>query len=187
MSDSLLHRIAALVEIAERRSTPRLGKTAMQKLLYLLQEGLDVPLGYHFELYTYGPYESLIMHDIDYGSATNVLDVTYEPDAGFSIRPGPVAAEVRSYREALKRQYGQQLNDLISKFGRLSARELELRATVLYVWKDDPNLDDNHVIELVNELKPRFERTDIALALAELRDSGLYGRETSSRGSRSAI
>ena len=55
-------RIATLVAIAERR--PGLGRTALMKICYLLQTLGDVPLGYHFTLYSYGPFDSDVLADL---------------------------------------------------------------------------------------------------------------------------
>ena len=40
------------------------GKTALQKLFYILQEVYRVPLGYDYTLYNYGPYSEELADDL---------------------------------------------------------------------------------------------------------------------------
>jgi uncharacterized protein YwgA len=173
--DQLLWRVTLMVEIAARKQkvNSRLGKTAMQKLLYILQEGMEIPLGYRFDLYTYGPYSSAVMRDIDYGAWTGMLKVEYEGDRGYEITPGPDARALDEYRQALEHSAGRKLNEAFEHFGTLNASELELRATVLYVEKDEPSLSEEQLIERVQGLKPRFDVAEIRRASENLRTAGL--------------
>ena len=71
-------RLAFITEIAKRDSN--IGKTGMMKMLYLLQAVCNVPLGYDFEIYTYGPYCQTVMSDIEYAEFADyvaVKPVTY--------------------------------------------------------------------------------------------------------------
>lgn len=171
----LLRRVAFMVEIASRKQglQSRLGKTAVQKLLYLLQAGTGVQLGYRFDIYTYGPYDSAVMRDIDYAAWTRMLSVKYEGDMGYEITPGPDAGVLEGYRQAIREEVGEKLERVFAHFGKSSASELELRATVLYVAKDEPSLSDNELIARVSGLKPRFDSAQIAGALEDLRATGL--------------
>ena len=44
-----------------------LGKTVMQKLIYLMQEAKGVPCGYEYRFYNYGPYASELSRDLSIG------------------------------------------------------------------------------------------------------------------------
>jgi uncharacterized protein YwgA len=170
-----LQQAALLVELAERRSKreARFGKTAAQKLLYLLQEGLGVNLGYRFSLYTYGPYASAVMGDIDYCAAIDLLSVKYDDLLGYQIEPGPRAAEVDSHRQAFMGEHAGKLNRLFELFGSLNAADLELRATLLYVHHDAPKADEAEVVRRTCAIKPRFVKKVVVGAAAEMREAGL--------------
>ncbi|RMF79268.1 MAG: hypothetical protein D6744_09280 [Planctomycetota bacterium] len=174
-TDPLFTRLAALAEIADRRkdSGERLGKTAAQKLLYLLQESFDVPVGYRFRFYTYGPYDSAVMRDIDYGHATGILDVEYDEDRGYSIKPGSGVSQIAEVREDFGKQYHEQLDRLFALFGRLTARELELLATLVYVNRDDPELSRSDLCDRVKKLKPKYERCEIEKQIENLMSNKL--------------
>jgi uncharacterized protein YwgA len=166
VADQLLQRMAVIAEIVERKQgRGRLGKTAMQKLLYLLQEGYGVDIGYRFDLYTYGPYASRVMSDLDYARNINLLAIRYAPEEGYEISLGSSIASLDSYRRTVHETAGLRVEALMSHFGDMNAKELELHATVYYVLNDDRSQSKSQVISLVQELKPKFEGPQIEQAL----------------------
>ena len=44
---------------------PGMGKTAVMKAMFMLQQVKGISLGCDFSIYTYGPYAAEIMEDID--------------------------------------------------------------------------------------------------------------------------
>src|ERR1700760_3301527 len=60
-SDIILERLGLLAELARQA---RLGRTALMKILFFLQESRGVPLNYQFSLYSYGPFDSYVLSDI---------------------------------------------------------------------------------------------------------------------------
>ncbi len=167
----LLSRVSVLVEIADRKAGkgPRLGKTAMQKLLYLLQEGFDVDLGYRFGFYTYGPYEAAVMRDIDFAAELGMLKVEYDPDTGYQIAPGESAGQLEPFRPQVLEQLGNRLDRLMEHFGGFNARELELRATLLYIKEDEPAVSDEELCARAHRLKPKYLMEEIQEAATQLR------------------
>ena len=69
-----LERVTVITEIARRDAN--IGKTAMMKFLYLLQTFFSVPLGYDFEIYTYGPYSQAVMSDIEFAYHNGNIRIT---------------------------------------------------------------------------------------------------------------
>ena len=47
--------------VKEYAKQGRIGRTALQKLIYLLQELFNINCGYDFKFYTYGPFSSEIL------------------------------------------------------------------------------------------------------------------------------
>ena len=166
-----------LAEIAERKKDKvRLGKTSIMKLLYLLQEGYGVKLGYSFSLYTYGPYDSAVMGDIDYASNIGILDVKYEGDHGYKINLGKPSDIIKTYQEGFKEEYGEFLNALFKHFGQCNAKELELRSTLVLIANDNPKVTNKKLIEVLKKVKPRFSDDEIGQAIDDLRQSGIWER-----------
>ena len=70
----MLQRTASIAELV-RKASAGFGRTALMKCLYFLQTVHRVPLGYHFGLYTYGPFDSDVLSDsIKVGSVRLSID-----------------------------------------------------------------------------------------------------------------
>ena len=141
------------------------------KLAYLLQEVYRVPLGYRFTLYTYGPYSLEVLGDLERLKFRGGVNITYlGNEAGFRITPGQRAEQIIEYNNAV-RGYDDQIDSLVQRFGHFRAKDLELRATTVYMWNNvrpsgDTAVDE--VVKLVHVLKPRFGEQEIRSAVDEL-------------------
>ena len=175
--DNLLRRLALLVEIADRkRDRPgRLGKTAMQKLIYLLQEVYEVNFGYRFTLYTYGPYEASVARDVDYAGALSLLLLEYDHDRGYEITCGPKVGQLDENRRVFCAEAGSQLDELFEHFGDLTARQLELRATLVFIAKDGTSIAEGELRKQIRHLKPKYDQGEIDEAVDSLRKLEILG------------
>lgn len=175
MSDPLLKRIGVLAEIASQKQSKRgrLGKTAMQKLVHLLQEAYHVPLDYRFSLYTYGPYDSQVMNDLDYADAIGALAIHYDDDAGYRIESGPQEDMIERYRAEMMAEHGDAINRLIEDYGDLNARDLELRSTLFYIASEKDNVKTRHELaERLKSIKPKYTDHDIQSGIDDLLAKG---------------
>ena len=170
--DSLRRILPTLLATRLEERNPQFGKTVFMKLTYLLQEVYKLPLGYRFTLYTYGPYASEVLSDLDRSDLRGGVEVTYEEDElGFRIKAGPRAEHILAEYAEIASPYETDIYDLVGKFGHLRAKDLELRTTVVYVWgmtgaPDETSIDD--VANLVKELKPHFQDSEIQAAIRDL-------------------
>ncbi|MDI3312583.1 MAG: hypothetical protein QJR05_14315 [Thermoanaerobacterium sp.] len=82
-------RYASIVYIIKEteRYGYRLGRTALVKLIYILQEKFNVPIGYDFSLYTYGPFAKEILDDLDYLSYLDAAKIMINNEK-YNILPG---------------------------------------------------------------------------------------------------
>ena len=157
--------------------SPQFGKTAFMKMAYLLQELYEVPLGYRFSLYTYGPYSAEVLADLEYAKLRKQVDVEYsgDPQGGFKITPSEVAGGSNLQNEQIAK-YSQLLNELVEHFGSFNARELELRTTSIFLWKRTrprkPE-DVSTLIEAVRQLKPHFSEMAIRSVIDDLINEGV--------------
>lgn len=180
-------RYALIVELAcrLREKSSQFGKTALQKMVYLLQELYDIDCGYEFDFYTYGPFSSELVQDLDLVESmrgVKILPVS-SGIGGYKIEPGE-----RS--EALKNKAGGFLSDskvsnsldnLVKAFGNYSARELELRSTIIYVARDlkcssNPILQSD-LARIVKEIKPKFTDVKIQEVITEMLEKGYLSLE----------
>ena len=157
--------------------SPQFGKTAFMKMAYLLQELYEVPLGYRFSLYTYGPYSPEVLADLEYANLRKQVEVEYLGDrqGGFRITPGEVVSGSNFQNEPIAK-YSQVLDDLVEHFGSFNARELELRTTSIFLWKRiRPSKPENlgTLIEAVLQLKPHFSKMAVRSAINDLVNDGI--------------
>jgi hypothetical protein len=148
-------------------------------MIYLLQEAYGVKCGYQFEIYTYGPFTSQLLQDLDLVEAFNGVRVSPVISAlgGYHIEPGEQNTEVREKaREFLKNQeVSQAIDNLIQDFGSFNAKELELLATIVYVDRDmrDEGLSREDLIKMVGEIKPKFSLAEIETEVSKLEGKGI--------------
>ena len=155
----LRERLEVLSGIAQRR--PDIGKTAMMKCTYFLQEIEKVPLNYNFEIYTYGPYSSEVMEEIDYARQNGLLDIKW------TIYPNGMHGYAISALGTGATPYDRQIDYVVSVFGSRTAKELELLSTVLFVQraygKNKWEKDKSSICASVKEIKPRFSMEEISV------------------------
>jgi len=163
----------------KKNKNAQFGKTIFQKIIFILQEVYNIPLGYDFSLYTYGPYASEVFQDLDFvESLKGVQIIPVETGyGGYKIIPGKehsiIRAKGKEYLES--DSVRKALNSLIKEFGGFTARDLELRATIIFIDRDlkgTPQhlLDD--IAKLVHEIKPKFAIAEITKVIEEMSKKG---------------
>lgn len=177
------HRYGLIAELAARFNNqhPPLGKTALQKIVYLLQKLFDVKSKYNFSLYMYGPFCAELQSDIDIVQTMQGINVESK-DIGFEISAGSHNESLRQKAsDFLSGDNAAAISKVIEDFAGFSAKELELRATIIYVSKDtghsEPRPSRDEVIRLIKEIKPRFTEQTIGDALAELEAKGYVDKD----------
>ncbi len=172
--DLPLERYGLIAEFAHRMAERHLsfGKVALEKLVFFLQELYGVDCGYEFSLYTYGPFDSTLLGDLDATAALDGVDVKYYGSQGYEITPGTENEAMRKHAAELVAKHSEDLDRVIDEFGSLWARDLELFATIVYVERDarssgqEPTVD--YLVKVVNELKPHFSGEEIKNAVVAL-------------------
>ncbi len=182
------NRYGLIAELACRLDgeSPQFGKTALQKMVYLLQEALGIDCGYHFQLYSYGPFDARILQDLDLVEYVGGVEIhqSESPGGGYEIRPGPQANMLREKAKGFLQdeKVKKALDRLVREWGPLMARDLELRSTVLYVARDMKESGDQvtreGLLDLVRNLKPKFSHEEIKTAIQELSEKGFLEVES---------
>lgn len=174
-----LERLAAVVALAEQVDRPSFGRTALMKCAYFLQTLKGMPLGYRFSLYTYGPYDSDVLQDLDYAQHLGALSVdliSYPSGYGYSIRTGPNAEAVLARAKAFLDRHRKQIEEVAQEFGPKSAVALELDSAIIYISRS-PEFQNSRrkldeIVEHVRAIKPRFSEEEIRNAARDLVASG---------------
>ena len=173
-------RHALIVELSKRLEgvSPEFGKTALMKLLYLLQEAYGVSTGYRYSLYTYGPYSQEVAADLNMTRFLGGVNVEFfgENPGGYQITPGQESGRILSSGRECIDSHSEQLDKLVDLFGGFRTRDLELRTTMVYLWKNfesNAGGDLEEMLGMLRELKPQFSEWEIDAAVEELQGAGI--------------
>lgn len=164
--------IAELADQLKNRS-PKFGKTILQKLVYIIQEIYGVPCDYNYILYNYGPYSSELANDLSYFTLLEGVNVEWS-GKGYEISPSAKTEHFKERANDFLAKNKDVILKTIENFGSMSAKELELRSTIIFVDKQITNLDEEQkkdmIVNKVSEIKPHFTVEEIKNAYDELLD-----------------
>lgn len=168
-----------IVELADRleKKGYNLGKTALQKHVYFLQTLFGVDAGYEFTLYTYGPFSSELLSDLDVVDQMGGVNAEYDKSvSGYRIHPGANASDIRKFASSFIESTSKSLDKVVTEFGALNARDLELRATIVYAEREashtSKRVEQDDLVKTVRELKPHFSEGTVRLAVQQLSSKG---------------
>lgn len=143
----------------------------VQKAYYMVQEMLDISLGYKFVPYKYGPYCFQLTDDIDV-ARENLLIYADEtsPKYGLSYRLAKDVIKDLQYKDNNGYEYKEKVNFIVDWFGNKQGRELELLTSV-YMIINNIEKDSNakKQIDKLQDWKPHFSEEAIKEAIKEVR------------------
>jgi len=181
--NDLWKKVGLISYLAKRlEMKAKFGKTAIMKYLYILQEVFNVQLGYEFSLYTYGPYCSDVLSDLDYTEAIEGVKI-YSVDqgtGGYCIKPSSKTNVYIEKSSEFLSENEETINTVLELFGDMSARDLELRTTIIYLYKNylqnKWEIDSNEIASDVKELKPYFSLEEILNAYHQLDEMRIFSK-----------
>lgn len=174
-ADVLTRRFGVFVQLAEDLSG-NLGRTSLMKLCYFLQALKRVPLEYTFSLYSYGPFDSEVLSDLQTAESMGVLYSGVEHYPGgykYDIRPAEKSQKVKELTKEFLTKYKKEIEWVTQVFGNRSAADLELLSTILFVHEEERINDNQKLLERVNSIKPHFSLSQIAGQIHWSRERGL--------------
>jgi uncharacterized protein len=157
-ASNLTRRLAVFVKFAEELKG-NLGRTSLMKLCYFLQTVRDVPLQYSFSLYSYGPFDSEILSDLQMAENMNILEAEVEYYPGgykYDIRTSEKSGKLVEIEKDFLAKYKKDIEWATQLFGNRSAAELELLSTILFVYEEEQIKNEPKLAERVNSIKPHF-------------------------------
>ena len=172
-------RAALLAMLVSKAPGQKLGRTAIMKFLYFLQVLKSVPLGYDFRLHTYGPFESDVLSDLATATSQNVVNeatVSYPKGYGYAITPSARSVQMATDLATNRPDLVVAVDEILAAFGSLSAAELELSSTILFVDREFAQLEcacsSNVITEQVRKIKPHFTEPTIQDRVNDFRAKG---------------
>jgi uncharacterized protein len=174
-------RLGLLTDLVVKAPGMR-GRTALVKLVYLLQTTKGVPLGYDFRLHTYGPFDSDVLNDLGtietLGGAQSKV-VRFESGRGYAYEyePGPAAPAVLKRAALMLERHRDAIQWAANEFGRSSAADLELLTTIVFADREAAQRNDhisfNELAKRVKDVKPRFSTLQITKEIEKAKSKGL--------------
>jgi uncharacterized protein len=172
----------AMITTLVRLSRGTIGRTALMKLTYFLEALKQVPLGYSFRLYTYGPYDAQVLEDLkvaEIKSAVKSTVVGYPTGYGYELTPGEHAdVIIATHRDKLT-GYEASLEWVLEEFGGRTAIDLEMAGTIVYVDRSSQLCGDalsiSDITTKVHAIKPRLSLARIEAEVRSLLAKGLLG------------
>lgn len=145
------------------------GETHLQKAVYLLQDMLEVDLGFDFILYKHGPFSFDLREELSDLQADGLIDLEV-PD----MRYGPrllITASGHTVMERYPKTLALHKDQLEFIADRLAARgvaDLERLATALFVTREDSNATLGERVQRIIELKPHVDDIEAVGAVEEI-------------------
>ncbi len=180
MNEIYKARLGLIPVLAETHTCRHIGRTALMKYMYFLQVLRGVPLGYHFSMYSYGPFDSDVLADLSTAEALNIVSstpVSFSGGYGYQIRAEENAQKVKQEISTFLADHKRDIDWLFAEFGDLNSADLELASTIVYVDREfseeHQNRSVSEIAARVNEIKPHFSREQVQSSLDSLFSKGL--------------
>jgi uncharacterized protein YwgA len=146
------------------------------KLCYFLQALRGVPLGYKFTLYSYGPFDSDVLSDLQTAENMGVLRAGIEYYPGgykYDIQPDEKSGSAKALAREFLDKYRRDIDWVAETFGKRTSPELELLSTIVYIREDRETQNHKELAEQVKLVKPHFTLDQIKRQIDWLEKNGL--------------
>jgi uncharacterized protein YwgA len=167
--------MGVFAELASK-SRRKFGRTALMKLCYFLQEVKKVPLHYNFSLYTYGPFDSEVLADLQTAEELKILEAEFEHYSGgygYLISEGSSASRVMKQTKEFLDEHKDAIDWAAKTLAQKRPAELELTSTIVFVHREKPEAPDNALASLVQAIKPHFTSSEVKHQIDWLRGNDL--------------
>jgi len=167
---NLSFRKKVLLNLVDQK--PCIGKTAVMKIIFMLQQVKSVNMGYDFSIYTYGPYSSDVTEDVDALISYGLIKINPQQYGNYYGYELNITNNGISNIGYLGDGVKESTKDIIGFVKGKSAKNLELYSTIIYVdnlyrvnsWK----MNSTSISEKVQEIKPHFRKDTINNAVRTL-------------------
>lgn len=172
-------KLAIMTDLV-RRAPGTLGRTGLMKCLFFLKTIRNVPLPYSFRLYTYGPFDSHVLEDLQYAESLGAIKsmlVAYPGGYWYQLQAGPKAEEVEERAGNFLHRHQDSITWVLAEFGNRTAIDLEMASTLVYI--DRTFAEKRAVVPIaelakrVHDIKPHLSTEIIEREARSLRDKRL--------------
>jgi len=150
-------RMGIISEIIEQTEYLKIGKTKLQKLIYLAQYLNDIKLGYHFSLYNYGPYCEGLVIDTENVLFRGYIESQYKE---CQIHFHRTKITIRTKIDDLVQDYREMIETLVRKWGKYQAKDLEIITTMLFIdneiYERGKSINKEDFMKKIKTIKPKY-------------------------------
>jgi len=125
----------------------QVGKTIIQKMMYLLNRNEIVDFNY--SMYHYGPYSSELSGELNFAQNAGIVQIKWVDDKGYFIE---TTSKLQNFEKLMTEREKQALDDLVERFGSYNAIELSIIATAYYV-KDTFDVPETKLVSVIHQIK----------------------------------
>lgn len=143
-------------KIEDSIENKQIGKTVIQKMMYLLENECD--LDFDYSMYHYGPFSKEVATNLEKAEKKDLVEMRWDKNKGYYINTSKSDIDFNEY---ISESEQKTIDKLVEKYGEYNAQELSIIATGLYVKNDHDDISDDKLVELVHELKPKHSKDRI--------------------------
>jgi uncharacterized protein YwgA len=143
------------------------GETMVQKSIFFLQELLNVPLAFDFQLYIYGPFSFELQRHVSSMMADDMI-IVRPLQYGSTFEAGEQIAYLEKHSAQTIAEYRDRIAFVVNHLANRGVKQLERVATALYftVTTDDVSVDERAA--KICEVKPHITPDDARKAIEEV-------------------
>ena len=168
-----LQRAALLTDLVQRMREHEswCGETHLQKATYMLQELLEVDLGYDFVLYKHGPFSFDLRDELGELVADGLIRYQAQmPPYGPRITVTNDADSVQEIYPKTLARHAERIGYVAEKLDGRGVVDLERLATALYVSRETPGATTKKRARMLRRLKPHVPEQAALTAVQEIDD-----------------
>jgi len=145
--------VYVIKKVKARYPEKQIGKTLVQKLMYLFEVKSKRDFGY--TMYHYGPYSSKIETYLEMAKNLEYIDISWHTTRGYFIEPKD---NDRLTSLKISERDKKILDYIVEKYGVFSAKELSIIATAVYAKENFAITDSEKLVDAVLSLKPENKK-----------------------------
>ena len=166
-----LERSAIIATLVKECHTHRsfCGETMVQKSVFFLQEMLDVPLRFDFQLYIYGPFSFELQRHLSSMMADDMIAVR-SLDYGSTFEPGEHVAYLEKHTADTIARHRKAIDFVVKHLAGRGVKQLERLATALYFTVTTEEASVEGRAAKIREVKPHITADEARKAVEEVDD-----------------
>ncbi|KXK22115.1 MAG: hypothetical protein QY327_10790 [Fimbriimonadaceae bacterium] len=176
--DQVVRQASVVAALVQRQ--PKIGRTALMKYTFLLQEVKGLPLGFDFTLYAYGPYDGAVLGRLSTAvrwGAVKESPVMYPGGIGYELEPGEQLDSILARDKAFFHDHAAELDWVVKEFKEYNAAGMELIGTMVFVDREAHEAGEmrtkDELIDIVLKIKPRFSKDQAEHIYERLKNIGV--------------